>query len=184
MNNVVTQVTKLDAARRQLDQSIRLFFGGGDLLAVHTLAFAAFRILLDIYPHHKEDDFSKQVDAVIADLGWKHFVGTANFLKHADRDADHVLDDDLEEPNVSIIGLATLLYRNIAGEFTDDMQGFDCWNETLRAPELGIEPDPDPAVAAQEEAIRLRLLNGPSSARLAFGKMVTEKLRAMDPHTA
>lgn len=33
-------VTKIDAARRQLDCAIRLFFDDDDSLAVHTLAYA------------------------------------------------------------------------------------------------------------------------------------------------
>lgn len=165
-------VTKLEAARRQLDQAIQLLFGGGDMLAVHTLAFASFRVLMDIFPH-EEDEFGKQIDALIERMGWKHFSGVANFLKHADRDPDHVLDGDLEIPNISTIGLASLLYKRIAGDFTDDMRGFDCWHEVLHAPDLGIEPDPDPLVAAREEEARLALLNGPAEHRLAAGRHFT-----------
>lgn len=180
MNNLVTQVTKLDAAQRQLDQAIRLLFGGGDMLSVHTLAFASFRILMDIFPH-QDDDFGKQIDALIEGMGWKRFTAVANFLKHADRDADHVLKQDLEGPNISTIGFATLLYRRLAGDFTDDMRGFDCWNEILRAPELGIERDPDPAMAAHEDKIRQALLSGSSERRLALGKIVTDELRRIRP---
>ena len=38
-------VTKLDAARRQLRTAIRLWFNDGDLVAIHTLAFAAYEII-------------------------------------------------------------------------------------------------------------------------------------------
>src|SRR5579872_5153508 len=39
------RVTKLEAAKRQLTAAIRLFFDGGDEIAVHTLAVASYDIL-------------------------------------------------------------------------------------------------------------------------------------------
>jgi hypothetical protein len=41
-------VTKFNAARRQLDAAIRMFFSDEDVLAVHTLGTAAYRILRDL----------------------------------------------------------------------------------------------------------------------------------------
>jgi hypothetical protein len=44
----MAKITKLEAAGRQLDSAIRMFFANEDILAVHTVARAAFRILYDI----------------------------------------------------------------------------------------------------------------------------------------
>jgi hypothetical protein len=41
-------VTKLAAAERQLRAAIQMYFYGMDELAVHTVAFAVYRILSDI----------------------------------------------------------------------------------------------------------------------------------------
>jgi len=40
--------TKLDAARRQINSAIWLWFNGADIVSVHTLAAAAHRIVLDL----------------------------------------------------------------------------------------------------------------------------------------
>ena len=42
------ELTRLEAAERQLRQAIRLFFGGGDEVSVHTLTGAACRVLRDL----------------------------------------------------------------------------------------------------------------------------------------
>ena len=42
------RVSKLDAARRQLDCAIELWFAGKDEVSIHTLAAAAHQIISDI----------------------------------------------------------------------------------------------------------------------------------------
>ena len=71
------EITKLDAARRQLDTPIRLFFDNEDSLSIHTLAYASFKILFDIYPLHKSDDFATKIDEMIRVMGWQRFNETA-----------------------------------------------------------------------------------------------------------
>jgi len=90
------RVTKLDAVRRQLKTAIRLFLQDGDAVSVYMLTAAAqdvLRNLLEkkgvggsaiknfdsIRPEHR-DEYQK--------LAW----GPQNFFKHADRDADAILD--------------------------------------------------------------------------------------------
>jgi hypothetical protein len=88
-------IAKLEAAERQLDQAIRLFFDRGDEVAVHTLASAAYQILSDLcaqrgIPREIEDS------AILEEIGAKGQVIAAmrkpqNFFKHADRDADETV---------------------------------------------------------------------------------------------
>jgi hypothetical protein len=40
--------TKLDAARRQINTAIWLWFNGADIVSIHTLAAAAHRIILEV----------------------------------------------------------------------------------------------------------------------------------------
>ena len=49
-------VTKLAAARRQLLESIRMFFAGQDELAVHTVASAAYGIIKDLKTQRGRDE--------------------------------------------------------------------------------------------------------------------------------
>jgi hypothetical protein len=44
----IVHINKIAAAGRQLDAAIRMFFGKEDDLAIHTLGYAAFRILRDV----------------------------------------------------------------------------------------------------------------------------------------
>jgi hypothetical protein len=89
------QITKLEAARRQLRVAISLWFQNGDEIAIHTLACAAHQIIHDINQkrggrglifdsHILKDEYRKQ--AV------KHLKRDMNFFKHADNDPEGVTD--------------------------------------------------------------------------------------------
>lgn len=85
-------IAKLEAAERQTAQAIRLFFDGGDEIAVHTLTAAAYQILSDLCGHRgikRELEDSE----VLEELGAKKEVLAAlrepqNFFKHADKDPE------------------------------------------------------------------------------------------------
>jgi len=49
-------ITKLAAAQRQLRAAIRMFFSGEDELAVHTVAFAAYKVLSDLKADRGRDE--------------------------------------------------------------------------------------------------------------------------------
>ena len=49
-------ITKLVAARRQLQAAIRIFFAGEDELAVHTVASAAYRLIADLKQSRGRDE--------------------------------------------------------------------------------------------------------------------------------
>lgn len=84
--------------------------------------------------HRKVDNFGEQLDKLIAEgVGWQHFSGTANFLKHAARDPVGYLEDFDSERVLPLIGLATLLYRRLCGECSRKMEAFDFWLEAIVA---------------------------------------------------
>src|SRR6202012_4354988 len=99
--------------------------------------------------------FAAQLDEVIASERWKRMARPANFLKHADRNADALLEAHHPEQGMSVIGLATLLYRRIAGDFPPKIRAFDYWAEEAGYEELGIE-EVDENVARVEEHRRVR----------------------------
>lgn len=85
-------VSKIDAADRQLRQVIRLFFQRADAVAIHTLAAAAYQILIDLC-EHKGIERELEDSAILNKLGVKEDVLAAvrkpqNFFKHADRDPE------------------------------------------------------------------------------------------------
>lgn len=166
----IPKISKTEAAKRQLDTAIDLFFDAGDALSVHTLAFAAFKVMLNLYPHLNNDDFGEQIDKLISErIGWQRFSNTANFLKHADRDPDGFLEDFHAEMVLPLIGLATQLYRRLAGDFSPKMEAFDFWVETLAADELAIEDEDENNERLRLEAeMRQLLRHAPTDVRMKF----------------
>ena len=107
-------ITKLEAAQQQLDCAIRLLFNLEDMPSVITLSRAAFRVMFDIYPVLKpEGEFGEALDGVIKRMGWTKFNKIANQLKHADNDADAMIDPHPIHAMVGI-GIAITLYHQIA----------------------------------------------------------------------
>jgi hypothetical protein len=137
-------ISKLQAAERQLNCAIRLYFADDDLLAVHTLSRAAFRILFDIYPKQSPDGFERLLNRLIADLGWWEFNRVANFLKHADRDPEDIMDNAFEADTQMGIGFALILHCGIAGRFTPETMAFDMWIKLLNRDLFKLPLDPDP----------------------------------------
>lgn len=97
------RVGKLDAAGRQIDAAIRMTFANEDPLAIHTVVAAGHRIIRDIC--EQRGDIKSYLDFTdwknSADQGdfWRRVNKTANFLKHADRDANaiHEFDDETSD---------------------------------------------------------------------------------------
>ena len=122
-------VTKLEAASRQLDTAIRLFFSGGDVVSVHTLAVAAANIFADIAEHQNagvswrtrtRDDSglsTKELKRILHDE-W-------NFFKHADREPNATLEfNDLVSEDVMFMAV---LDCGDLQPTTCPMQAFQIW---------------------------------------------------------
>lgn len=62
-------IDKAEAARRQLETAIDLYFDNADSLSVHTLGFASLKVLFDLYPHRNQDGFAAQLDGIIKKEG-------------------------------------------------------------------------------------------------------------------
>lgn len=81
-------VAKLEAAERQLDQAIRLFFAREDQVSIHTLATSAYQIITDICKHK---GIKREIEdsEILEEFGIKKEVIVSirepqNFFKHAD----------------------------------------------------------------------------------------------------
>jgi hypothetical protein len=116
-------VSKLNAARRQLDCAIELWFLGKDDVSIHTLAAAAYQIIHDI--NHKKRGRDLLYDsAVIEDEYQSTWVALikkpVNFFKHADNDADKTIEFS---PYSSLLFmLFSLLGLRAIGEQTNDVE--------------------------------------------------------------
>ena len=90
------RLSKIDAARRQLRVGIRLFFDGGDPVAIHTLIGAASMVISDLAEHQNPIDSWDRVAQKANELKpgeYFHIMrAPQNFIKHAKKDPDAELD--------------------------------------------------------------------------------------------
>ena len=130
-------VSKIEAARRHLDEAIRLFFEDRDSLVVHTLAAAAQSILRDLaraqgdthlsilhdHPHISPDHRKDWIQAINA---------PRNFFKHADTDPEATLQFD-EADNEKVLLDAVLLYGTVAKSYLSSASVYMGWFTTKHA---------------------------------------------------
>jgi len=118
-------VSKVEAARRQIDVAIRMLFSEEDPVAIHTLAGAAFRILRDLVDK-KSDSYMKKITKSMIKPGmegkfWRQWNRSTNFLKHADKDPEALLENIDEEANEGILFIASLYYQDLRHRLTPEM---------------------------------------------------------------
>lgn len=135
------KISKLEAAKRQLDCAIRLYLNDDDLSSAITLSRASFRLLWDIYPTIANDGFEKPLSKVIEQLGWTRFNAIANFLKHADKDPEAQMDPDAVHAKTGI-GFSIMLYSRATGAYSPEMKAWETLM-TLEQPDVwDSHPDP------------------------------------------
>jgi hypothetical protein len=166
------QVSKIEAARRQIDTAIELYFSGGDFLSIYSISFAAHQVLSDIYSHHRDDDFLALMSEKLPPRFRRYLAEPANFLKHADRDYDAYLPEINYVQIEAVLCVATILYRRISGDLTSKMKGFDYILEEQVYEEIGIEEVDTNAERIKAHAARRKRLR-----KLPETEMLAEKAR-------
>jgi hypothetical protein len=125
------EITKIDAARRQLETAIVLYFHEADPVSIHSLACAAYDVLLAVNRASNGTPMIKDwlPDMVEPDLEgeFRRFLNMAqNFFKHADKDPHAVLDFLPAHTDVLMLD-ACWAYRRIAGERLPILATFETW---------------------------------------------------------
>jgi hypothetical protein len=144
------EVSKLDAARRQLDAAIDLYFAEGDEIAIHTLAAAAYELVNTLRTKRGLPD---EITAMILPEYRKEFEQrwrkAQNFFKHADKDADSVLEFEPHQTEIRLF-MASLWYLALARR-TESMNAFQIW---FSMHNQGILLDPDIRAAIRTAGAR------------------------------
>jgi hypothetical protein len=133
---------KVEAAERQLRQGIRLFFGCGDEVSIHTLTCAAREVLGALATLRGIDG---PVDAAIMARVRSDKVKEVsrllreaqNFVKHADRDPEKALTF-YPEATVYLLLDACILHSLLTGYHLPETHGFIFWFNTWK-PDLLLE---------------------------------------------
>ncbi len=125
------RVSKLDAARRQMETAVRLYFSEADPVSIHTLTSAAYELLSGINRAKGGSPMLKEqvptwVRPDAKDEAKRRLNEATNFFKHADRDHDGVLDFSLG-PTELLLYDACRKYRELTGETVPLLAVFDVW---------------------------------------------------------
>lgn len=124
-----SEITRRDAADRQLKQAIRLFFDRGDMLAVHTLTGAAFQLLADIGKVSGIVSRFRSTELIRPER-MKEWIqalnSTQNFLKHADKDGA-LRHNYVEEATVLFLYEAIELAQRVSPATGGERLAFQLW---------------------------------------------------------
>ena len=126
----IMELTKFEAATRQLNTAIQLFFEQRDPVSVRTLVGAASRVFADLVEHRNPGkSWRGNIVASIPQLSprevYRIIDKTQNFLKHADEDPEGV-ELFSEEENDGLLFVSCLECGEI-GETSYEMQAFQIW---------------------------------------------------------
>jgi hypothetical protein len=115
------RINKLDAARRQLDSAIRMTFAGEDPVAVHSVAAAGHRIIRDLCEQRGDIEsylrFTDWIAPGYENEFWTAMNASANFIKHADKDAEDIHEMDDETSDFMIV-IASKWYRDLGNSLS------------------------------------------------------------------
>ncbi|MGY4828214.1 hypothetical protein ACVNIS_06530 [Sphaerotilaceae bacterium SBD11-9] len=120
------QVTKLDAAREQLQEAITLFFEDRSAIAIHTLVLSAHQVLHD-YTERKASMIKN--DRALNEHGQsiiQRYNREFNFFKHAKGDKNDTLKFD-PELHTFFLADALHLFAAATGEWPRAHQAFNFW---------------------------------------------------------
>ena len=173
------KVNKIDAARRQIDLSIRLLFQNEDPIGIHTLAAAGFRILHDLGSVKTNSQINQYLKSILKPgmegKFWKVFNSAANFFKHAERDPNDILANFQEEANDVLILFACFYYRDIGYQWTAHMLAFVAWYIVFHPEVLDYLQD-DPLLKQIVQSSKMCVLKNKSRGeQIDEGKIVIER---------
>lgn len=128
---MVTPLTKINAARRQLVTAIRLIFEGEDSVSVFSLAANAWEIIDVLCNKEKVLSLSNQSRKQIPngkDLKYDYINSSyRNFFKHADRDPEAILENFNDTDVDTLIFLGVEDYLRLLNKSPIEFQVFQLW---------------------------------------------------------
>lgn len=136
-------ISKLDAAKRQLETAIKMFLLDADPVATHTLTAAAHQVLTDIGKARSVSSiFKEEALYLIRDehkAKYLHLLSRAeNFFKHADKDPEGQIEFNPEVTGSYLMD-AIVIYKKLTSEQVPLMIAFLTWF-SLKNPTLFKNP--------------------------------------------
>jgi hypothetical protein len=158
------QISKLDAARRQLETAIRLYFHTGDPVSIHTLTAAAYQIIRNIN-QARGGEKRLQKDQIL-ELAKPEFRAelirkmnaAENFFKHADKDPNVLLEFNPAQTDIMIQD-ALECFFHLTGEQTPLMSTYKAWFMATRADLFNLSPEQKQELLLSEKMGKLDFFN-------------------------
>ena len=142
-SNPTEIITRIEAARREINAAVIMFLNDQDTIAVHAVAAGGLQIVTDLAAKkNSKVGFEAMLEQIIPERREefrKLIREPQNFIKHADRPKNH--EDTLEfrpgalEP---FLFIACTAYNDFTDTMTPEMFGFIFW-ESTRNPDLLLD---------------------------------------------
>lgn len=155
-------ITKTDAAERQLNTAIRLFFENRDHLSSYTLAVASREVTDGVIETRRSELYQRELartgdplkvllshreefELLIKPEFYKDFLARyhkwQNFLKHADEDPDAEIEPFKAKVLALVIMLAIKNYVLLTQHWTTEMATFFAWFVVAEPQLIKSEPE-------------------------------------------
>ena len=151
-NPTMVRVTKLDAAKRQLETAILLYFQFGDEVSIHTLCCAAYDVIQVLNSKRNDPldpnkmmmkDFALYLDSKADRKRFHDSLNAAqNFFKHGNSDADSVLTLNTKLTEDLLID-AVQKFVWLVGECPETMALYFLWHVTEYPNKIDAAKMPD-----------------------------------------
>ncbi len=126
-------ISKIDAAKRQLEAVIRLFLQHSDIVVIHTLIGAAHNILADLAKNRKVGETlltweatQKRIKKEYQKRFYKELHEAKNFFKHGAKSEDKTVEFNPATSEYYIFDSCNL-YHAMTQEITPLMSVFKIW---------------------------------------------------------
>lgn len=124
------QITKMEAAARQIDAAVRMTLDSEDPVAIATVAGAANRVIRDLCEARGNVEsylrFTDRIKPGYDKQFWGEMNATANFLKHADRDKDGTHKFKVDAASY-VLFITIQWFLDLGGRRSPEMKIFLLW---------------------------------------------------------
>jgi hypothetical protein len=176
-------IDKIEVAKRQISEAIRLFFGERDPVVIHTIIASAHQILFDIGDKRGIASALKNPATVRSgtfsgDVGQVNYP--FNFFKHADRDGDAKINAaPLPEFSSDFIMDAICLLQQIAGDIPTEAKVYWLWFVSKYSE--GFENLPDDSEIRKMQRQRLSEWDFPRISKFIEYADIADNIQVSEP---
>lgn len=167
-------ITKIEAAERQINAAIQMMFESKDPLAVHSLAMAGFGIVRDLGKKKSVSIHQKIEDRIAPGKipkFWQVFRRSSNFLKHADHFPDGILETFNEAQNPLLLFISSAYFFELTKRHSQEMLVLMSW-VSLKYPNFLLEGHPLKGISFNY------LPRASESEQLEFGNAMLKKIKS------